>query len=373
MQQIRIWFAFSIIQAFHIPGKFGLKSKSENMKSEKEFILLISKNLPRSKRQINKLFESDSEIIIGNKGNLLFTVDDYSDEDRFQTQYPYELGWNVAVATISDIYASGGIPAYYGHSMSLNKNWDKNYLQNFMEGVRNVLEQTESYFIGGDLGFSENWHYTGIALGKSYRVLTRRGAKPGETIFMTGDAGLGNLAAALLIFSPGNEDTKLKLNIRFREAKLVAKYATSCIDSSDGVINALQEISEVNNTGFEITKPNINPVALAIAREMNIIPELLLFGECGEYELLFTVNNNSIENFLEEADKQNLIFTAIGTITYPSKKQLKTSFHTIDLKEFKIKGRDFSVETEYIAALINYLKKNGTSNFKNSIATNFGN
>lgn len=343
------------------------------MKSEKEYISLIAKNLPRSKRQINELFESDSEIIKSNKGNLLFTVDEYSEEDHFQTLYPYNLGWNMVVSSISDIYASGGVPAYYGHSMSLNKNWDKDYLLKFMRGVKDVLEKTGSYFIGGDFGFSENWHYTGIVLGKSYRTLTRKGAKPGETIFMTGDAGCGNLVAALSIFAPENSDIKLKFNLRKQEAALIAKYASSCIDSSDGVVNALLAMAEINNTGFEITNPNINPIAHITVEEMSIMPELLLLGECGEYELIFTVDNGLVEEFLEAANKQNLIFTAIGTVAFPNQKELKTPFQTIDLKEFNVKGRDFEMETDYISALIKYVTQNGKSDIKNSYTTKFKN
>ena len=47
------------------------------MNKEKEIISTISGLLPRSRNQLNDLFESDSEILqFGNK-KLLFTVDEY--------------------------------------------------------------------------------------------------------------------------------------------------------------------------------------------------------------------------------------------------------------------------------------------------------
>lgn len=334
------------------------------MKSEKDIISLIAQNLPRSERQINPLFESDSEILNSSEGILLFTVDDYSEEDHFPTFNPYNLGWNLAVATVSDIYASGGIPAYFAHSMAINNNWHTEYILKFVEGIKDVLHQSGSYFLGGDFGYSTSWHYTGIALGKSIRVLTRRGAKPGDTFFMTGYSGCGNLYAALGLFDPEYSDTELIFELRNEEAKLISKFASACIDSSDGIINSLMTISEINDSGFEITNPNINPQSLAIAQQINLTPELLLLGECGEYELVFSVSKEDTDEFLDEASKHNLNFTAIGKVKEATQKQLQTPSKIIDLQDFTIKGRNFKEETEYIEALNNYIRQNGKDNSK---------
>lgn len=333
------------------------------MNSEKRLISLIAKNLPRSNRQVNALFESDSEILRTENGNLLFSVDDYTEEDHFRTGNPYNLGWNLAVATISDIFASGGIPAYFGHSMTIDpKKWDDRFVQEFSRGISDVLQNTDAYFIGGDFGFSDKWHYTGIVLGKSYRVLTRVGAKPGDAVFMTGTAGTGNMEAALTLFELDTPDMETKFGLRHNEAKLVARYATSCIDSSDGVVNALMTLSELNGTGFEITNTNLNKAASGVTELVKIPKELLLMGECGEYELLFTIKNEDLQNFLEDAMKRDLHFTRIGTVTLPRTKTISTDTLTVDLKNFNIRGRDFQDKKEYISALLKFLKDHGTAN-----------
>ena len=96
------------------------------MSREKDIITRIANQLPRSNKQLNNLFESDSEIIQFGSKKLLLTIDEFSDEDHFRNHDPYILGWNLAVATISDILASGGQPTFYGHSIIIDK--DKVYV-----------------------------------------------------------------------------------------------------------------------------------------------------------------------------------------------------------------------------------------------------
>ncbi|MCG8686150.1 MAG: AIR synthase related protein, partial [Desulfobacterales bacterium] len=169
---------------------------------EKELINSISSLLPRSYQQLNKVFESDSEIVPFGDMQMLFTVDEYSSEDQFRDGDAFNLGWNYTVATLSDIYASGGKPMYYAHSMVLDEvKRDTKYTTSFTKGIAEVLGNTGCCFIGGDIGTGINWHYTGIAIGKSKEPITRIGCKSGDLILMTGNIGTGNLEAALNIYS----------------------------------------------------------------------------------------------------------------------------------------------------------------------------
>lgn len=332
------------------------------MNLEKHLISSFADLLPRSERQVNGLFESDSEILRTNRGYLLFSVDDYSDEDHFRTNNPFNLGWNLAVATISDIFASGGVVSYFAHSVSVNNlEWDENYLNQFTKGIASVLDKTGAYFLGGDFGFSKNWHYTGIALGKSIRALTRIGTSEGDIIFMTGTVGAGNMEAALRIFNPDNGNIPIQFIPRHREAKLIAKYAGCCIDTSDGTAVSLKIIAELNNIGFEITDTNYDLHSYRFAERMNIPKELLLLGECGEYELLFTIAKEKAAMFREEAKQENLHFKAIGEITSAEKKVINTPEVFIDLSEFNIRGRGFSSEKDYIKELTKYIEYHGTN------------
>jgi len=336
------------------------------MSREKDIITRIANQLPRSDNQLNNLFESDSEIIQYGSKKLLVTIDEFSNEDLFRDHNPYFLGWNLTVATISDILASGGLPIYYGHSVLIDKNkWDDLYLKDFSSGIADVLNETKTFFIGGDVGSSDHWHYTGVALGETENAVTRIGAKPGDTVLMTGQIGAGNLEAALKLYSSKHilnkvlKHYKTRLVLRNDESKLISQYATSCIDSSDGILNALKTLSELNHTGFELTHtPYLRDGVLA-CKILSKPKELLLMGECGEYELVFTIDKKDLAPFLQKSKEQKLSFTHIGNIVEGPGKILVTHNSYIDFSGFDISARDYKDVNLYLDALNNYLDRHG--------------
>jgi len=338
------------------------------MYEEKSIINIMASLLPRSNEQLNGLFESDSEIISFHGRKLLFTVDDYSREDRFREHDPYTLGWNLTVATLSDILASGGVPRYYAHSVNYNnRTWTREYITNFSKGISDVLKTTHTYFIGGDTGTCEQWHYTGIAIGESESPVTRVGMKPGDLILMTGKIGAGNLEAAFSLYSDNPFLTRIlkhyrtRLPVRSREAVLIREFATSCIDSSDGVLNALITLSELNDCGFELTHTPYLPSGKAACKILSKPQELLLLGECGEYELVFTIPEVEYNNFLHDSKALNLHFNLLGRITESPGRILNTADMEIDFTLFEIRGRDYTNLSLYLEDLTHYLNSHEKS------------
>lgn len=335
------------------------------MSREEKYISGISSLLPRSRKQMNKLFESDSEILEIESGKLLFTVDEFSDEDHFQTVDPYILGWNLAVATISDIFASGGNPAFFSHSMTIDPDlWDIDYTLNFTKGLADVLKKCGTAFIGGDFGFSENWSYTGIAFGNTKKIIKRTGAKAGDILFMTGTPGAGNTIAAMDLFKLNLNPHfgKIMLEIRNNEAKLISEYATCCMDSSDGMANALIMLSKLNHAGFTVDKIDYHPLGKEICRSLSVPPEILFLGECGEYELVFCIDRKDVYEFSKKAEKHRLNISEIGYVTGNKDCSVKTASFECILDNFDIRGRNYSHPHDYFKALIQYLDYNGNFN-----------
>jgi len=332
------------------------------MDREKQVIKLILESLGEGEGHLNRFFESDSEIIrIGDK-KLLFTTDEFSKEDLFRDHDPFNLGWNVAVATISDILASGGNPLYFGHSLTLSHHWTDDFIRKFSLGTAECLKKAGASFMGGDLGTSEKWHYTGIVLGESHTPLTRRGARAGDLIFMTGNIGAGNLEAALKLYSshlalkPLLNQVSVKFHLRLAESKILRKYASCCIDSSDGVLKSLITLAEINETGFEINHPEYCTEGLRACRLLGKPKELLLMGECGEYELVFTVPPNCEDLLLKDAKENNLSFHKIGVMTGSQRYLLNEPGKQRDFTSFRIFARDYPDVKDYLNALSNYLK-----------------
>ena len=333
------------------------------MNRELETIKRILKILPGSNSLLNNFFESDAEIIAYQGKKLLFSIDEFSQEDLFRDNHPYTLGWNLAVSTISDILACGGKPMFYAHSMTIShRSWDNSYIDSFSKGIADVLNKCSTGFIGGDMGNSDRWHYTGVAIGEAENPLTRKGAEPGQVIFMTGFVGSGNLEAALKLnanhklLKPFLNKYRLLLPLRTKESELISQYATACIDSSDGLLNALNTIANVNKVGYEISNIPYLKAGLIACKILRKPKAVLFIGECGEYELVFTIKKENEESFLNASKENHLAFNKIGEIAEKSRKIIFTEKNVIDINGFNIKARDYDKIDDYLVDLVEYAK-----------------
>lgn len=295
---------------------------------ERELIEKLTELMPKTSQQKNRLFESDSEVLSFAGENMLFTTDEFSSEDMFIEKDPYILGHNIAVGAISDIYASGGVPMFYAHSLTINKLFNKKFLENFHKGVADVLKTAGAAFIGGDFGSAEEWRCCASVIGVSERPVLRSGAKPGDNIYITGKVGGGNLQAAARIYNV--DAVKIKFKLRKDEAEIIQQFATSCMDTSDGVFNAINTISLMSGIGFELFNIPYIKTGMIAAKLLGLPKEMLFLCECGEYELLFT-------------SSRELPFYRIGTVTEKGK-----SLNNKDISKINISAREFENMADYL-------------------------
>jgi thiamine-monophosphate kinase len=332
------------------------------MDREREIIRIMLDSLTGGETPAQPYFSIDAERFGFAGKEFLFTTDEFSEEDLFRDHDLSVLGWNLAVATISDIYAAGGTPVFFGHSVSVPPNWTNSQVRDLSDGIASCLKQSGVSFIGGDLGFSERWHYTGIVLGEVQKPLSRLGAKAGDSIYITGDIGKGNLEAALKLYSANpalkllTDRIILRFSLRNAESELIRNFANCCIDTSDGMLKALQTIAELNKVGFIVGNLPYSPEGLFATQLLGKPRELLFMGESGEYELLFTVSPETEQALLKEADLRKLDFHRIGQITGSPGLYLEGKNRTLDLQKFRFSARDWPDVGSYLDKLVKTLK-----------------
>lgn len=327
------------------------------MSREKEIIKLISDIMPRSTTQANKLFEADCEIVRFGNSNLLYNIDQFSEEDLLPDNDPFSLGWNLAVGGMSDITACGGKPLYYAHSITINNNWTNKYIEQFSQGISAVLKFAETSFIGGDFNKSKYWNYTASVIGAlEGEPLLRKGAHSGDIVYITGEIGTGNLSAFAKL-NPGLFDISSidwKFVLRHREMEIIKKYATSSIDTSDGLFNAINTIASFCNNGYILKGLPYIKEGVLVAKKFGIPQTLLCLGECGEYEILFTIKKADNEKFLTDAQNMGFIFYKIGEIADSPKRLLFEGNREIDLTNFDISARDYDNVSQYLTKLLQF-------------------
>lgn len=332
------------------------------MISEKAITELFSAALPSGRRNAN--YESDAELIELNGVDCLFTTDEFSAEDLFQEDDPYRLGWNIAAGAISDILACGGLPRYYAHALTVTERWDAAYLTAFSRGVGEVLKATGTGFIGGDCGRSTLWRCTVSVIGTCPDApVLRRGAAPGDLLYLSGPVGAGNLEAALALhpeWASLSPVVPTEFPLRLQESTLVRKYASAGIDTSDGLLAALNTLADVNACGYAVADPPYSPSGAELFRRVGLPATLLFLGGCGEYELLFTVRPNREPALLAEADAAGCTLHRLGRIT-PAGRVLHEAGRGLDLQALDFEARDFATPQDYVAALAQWLARAGTT------------
>lgn len=210
------------------------------------------------------------------------------------------LGHKLLAVNLSDLAAMGAKPVSATLALTLpeiNERW----LKEFSEGFYNIAEQFSVDLIGGDTT-SGSLTLTVQALGLVSEgcALQRSTAKAGDLIFVTGclgDAGLGLkiLTGEYICSSP--EQSLIRLHQpypRVNEGLVISKYASSCIDLSDGVASDLNHILEKSGVGALLDWNKI-PMSKQVKEYIRATGDWSLPLSAGDdYELCFTVSQDKV-------------------------------------------------------------------------------
>lgn len=284
---------------------------------EFELIKRISRDV--NDKNVIKGIGDDCAVIKYKKNRcLLITTDMMVENDHFSLKWhtPFLVDNKLMEANVSDIVAMGGTPKYAFVSMSIKKDTEVNFVDEFYNGLYWSAKKHEVHILGGDTTHGTEYVFNIALLGEvETRLLRlRSGAKLGDLICVTGD--LGGSTAGLNLLQFGKEgffDNYLKVKSRSaKEAKIIARYATSMIDVSDGLASEIKHICEESKVGAEIYYDKI-PLSKETMLSGNILEmdprDFALYG--GEdFELVFTISKENIANLRSNFND----FTVVGKI-----------------------------------------------------------
>jgi thiamine-monophosphate kinase len=234
-----------------------------------------------------------------------------------------DVGWRAAVVNLSDIAAMGATPRWATLALSL-PSVDEPWLRGFIGGLMEALESAGVALVGGDTTRGP-LTVTVQIIGSvpAAQALTRRGARPGDLVFVSGT--LGDAAGGLALWGQGREDIAAQaLAKRFRRptprlalGTALRGLASACIDVSDGLLADLGHIATQSGCGMQLEaariplSPELNDCfRLAEARQ-------LATGGGDDYELAFTVP--VVRRAALDALVVDCRLTLIGTVSIEQK------------------------------------------------------
>jgi thiamine-monophosphate kinase len=267
---------------------------------------------------------------------------------------PASIGHKALAVNLSDLAAMGAAPRAALLSLGLPGSLPFADLEVMLRALVELATLHKVTLIGGNVARSPGPLFLDVTLTgtvKRRRVLTRRGGRVGDALYVTGSLGAaaagltwlrrkadeaGCAACASPVWSTeGTSDVVrdaverfLRPQPRMRVGMIAGRTraATACMDLSDGLADAVRQLAAASGTGavVEAEALPIHPGAAEIfsgesKQSEQAVPvqaavsAALSGGE--DYELLLAVSRRSLRRFLAVQRLSGVPATRIGTLT----------------------------------------------------------
>jgi thiamine-monophosphate kinase len=250
---------------------------------------------------------------------------------------PADIGYRALAVNISDVAAMGGAPHLALLSLALPDDITPEVLDGLVDGLLAMAAEANVSVAGGNITRTPGpllLDVTVVGSVKPRKVLRRAGAQPGDIIYVTG--ALGAAAAGLAWLREAHEgdgphaepaDADMAACVaryrrpspRTRVGSLLGRNraATACMDLSDGLGDAVRQVSEASGTGARLDAAAL-PIHAGARQWFASRGEdpLAAAAVSDDYELLFTVPRRRLGRLRHVArEARGVPLTRIGEVT----------------------------------------------------------
>jgi thiamine-monophosphate kinase len=266
--------------------------------SELEIIKYIRKHFPVRNREIVKGIGDDGMIF---RNGFVVSVDAFYEGVHFdRTYFTMEtIGHHTMAAALSDLAAMGARPLCALVSLCCTERTLFKDITELYDGFKGLSGRYVFDIAGGDIVEGTGFGLSITVIGRARRVMERSGARPGHDLYVTNFLGLAEVGRHVLRDKLPQKDYRdsIKQHLypepRIHEAHLIKKYASACIDTSDGLSTDTLHLAEESKVRIIIDAEHI-PIHSEIGefcpyRKIDPLDHILASGE--DFELLFTAGN----------------------------------------------------------------------------------
>jgi thiamine-monophosphate kinase len=221
------------------------------------------------------------------------------------------LGRYLASLNLSDIAACGGKPEALLLNLGLPSTLTYAHFTTMCQGFGDVAAKFGCEVLGGDITQSAELSISATCIGRVTRdrVLTRRGATPGDAIFVSRPLGLtpASFAFHLQASTSGLEISESELTNLRRQFTLLpmmelatwlssTQRCSSCMDNTDGIGQSLLELSTESKVAFVLDGDSliIPPIVQKIADGLGAESIHLAFSAGADFSLVGTTGDRRL-------------------------------------------------------------------------------
>lgn len=311
--------------------------------------LANSKDSLQLRDDVASIDVADEKYIVSNQDSLVMGTHFFESDD------PMYIAKKSLRVNLSDLISKGVTPYGYFLSIAMDDTIDENWIKLFSQGLAEDQKKYNITLLGGDTVSAPHGLFITVhMLSKTNdSIIKRSGACYGDNIYVTGT--IGNSAIGLYLLKNKNDNLGLSQkdiqnltrkyhlpNPRLKTVQLIRKFASSSMDTTDGLIHDLKVLAGSSGRTF-IIKKKLIPYSISAKKFLGKFGDLdiALYGG-DDYEVIFTTPMKFEDKLNEYAKKIKLRITKIGNVGRISKnpelfdekrEEFKTSYYTF--KHFK--------------------------------------
>jgi thiamine-monophosphate kinase len=256
------------------------RANSVSAWGEEKLIAAIRRWLGNASPQAPFGIGDDCAVLPATHGRQLLTVDPVIYLRHFDDSVPPRaVGEKLLKRNLSDLAAMGGRPAAAVLALTLDGRVDRRWLELFYRGLAQAARRYRVSIVGGDIAQADGVVAASLTLlgqATGPRVLTRRGARLGDAIYVTGALGGSVRSGHHFKFQP-----------RLAEGAWLARQSEvrAMMDVSDGLAKDLHALTPRG------AKAALQEKAIPCRTAATTLQQALSEGE--DYELVFVLDREA--------------------------------------------------------------------------------
>jgi thiamine-monophosphate kinase len=226
--------------------------------------------------------------------DVVVSADTYVEDVHFRwcSESPRGVGRRVLVANLSDLAAMGARPLGFTLALAAPPGMSVHRIDGVLAGLLHEAGAHRCPLVGGNVTRARETHLAITAIGavQRGRALTRRGARAGDRLFVTGTLGGAAFERMRAERAAGRVCRVATPRLRAGRALTRIPQVSACIDISDGFEADLRRLlGERRHVELD---PHCLPRPRGFARrcaDLGLEPEALVRRGGEDYELLFAM------------------------------------------------------------------------------------
>ncbi|MEJ1970075.1 MAG: thiamine-phosphate kinase [Rhizomicrobium sp.] len=218
---------------------------------------------------------------------------------------------------LSDLAAKGAVPFGYLLTLVLPDTVTPAWLRAFARGLAADQKAFGITLLGGDLSSTPGpltVSVTGFGYVPRGRAILRRGAKPGDLVFVTGT--IGDSGGGLNALKTKRRNTVLIGRYRVPQPRVafgirLRGIASAALDVSDGLLADLEHIADVSRVHIAVAASRV-PLSAALRKAGGDVASAATAGD--DYEIAFTAPRARRARVMRAALAAGVTVTEIGFV-----------------------------------------------------------